>query len=164
MPHVFVGIGSNIDRENNIHGAVRELTARYGALEISPVYESQAVGFDGDNFYNLVVGFNTSDTLDNIKQSLSRIEQQFGRQRQAKRFCPRTLDLDLLLYGDVVQHDEHTKLPHPDIEHYAFVLRPLSEIAPDLRHPETGLPYRKMWEQFDTAKQEVWKANFNPRG
>src|SRR3989338_4061186 len=115
MPRVFIGIGSNIDRENNIRGAVRELNAHYCPLTLSPVYESQAVGFKGENFYNLVAGFDTEESIERIKQALTRIESRFGRTREENRFSARTLDLDLLLYGDNVRHDSQVKLPHPDI-------------------------------------------------
>ena len=160
MPRVYVGIGSNIDRENNIRGAVHELTARYGPLILSPVYESRAVGFAAENFYNLVAGFDTGEPIEDIKETLARIESQYGRARGENRFSARTLDLDLLLYGDTVRHDDRVDLPHPDIRRYAFVLRPLADIAPDGRHPETGLVYVKMWEQFDKNKQELTAVDF----
>jgi len=163
VPHVYVGIGSNIDRGNSIRGAVRELTAHYGSLTLSPVYESKALGFDGENFYNLVSGFDSAESIERIKQMLSRIESQFGRVRQSRGFDARTLDLDLLLYGDMVRHDSQVDLPHPDIRRYAFVLCPLADIAPDLRHPETGLSYTRMWQQFDMGKQEMWKTDFDPQ-
>lgn len=160
MPRVYVGIGSNIDRGNSIRGAVRELTAHYGSLTLSPVYESKALGFEGENFFNLVAGFDSAESIERIKQTLSRIESQFGRVRQSRRFDARTLDLDLLLYGDRVQHDGQADLPHPDIRRYAFVLRPLADIAPDWRHPETGLSCAEMWRQFDGTGQEIRAVEF----
>ena len=160
MPRVFVGIGSNIDRENNIRGAVRELAAQYGPLTLSPVYESKSVGFNGGNFYNLVAGFDTEESIEHIKEKLSHVESRFGRTRQENRFSARTLDLDLLLYDDIVRHDSQVNLPHPDIQRYAFVLRPLAYIAPDLRHPETGSAYAEMWKQFNKAKQDIWTVDF----
>src|SRR3989338_3239263 len=113
MPRIFVGIGSNIDRENNLRGAVRELDAHYAPLVLSPVYESQAVGFKGGNFYNLVAGFDTEEPIERIKETLTGIESRFGRTRAKGRFDARTLDLDLLLYGDRVRHDSQVRLPHP---------------------------------------------------
>ena len=160
MPRVFVSIGSNIDRENSIRGAVRELAAHYAPLTLSPVYESKAHGFEGDNFYNLVAGFDTAEPIERIKETLSHIESRFGRNRRENRFSARTLDLDLLLYDDIVRHDSRVNLPHPDIRRYAFVLRPLAEIAPDLRHPETGLICARMWQQFAKTKQEIWAVEF----
>ena len=163
MPRVFIGIGSNIDRENNIRGAVRELNAHYGALTLSPVYESQAVGFKGENFYNLVAGFDTEESVERIKETLAHIESRLGRSRGENRFSARTLDLDLLLYGDRVRHDSQVELPHPDIQRYAFVLRPLADMAPELKHPETGLSCAEMWRRFGSGKSEIWKADFDPR-
>ena len=156
MPRIHIGIGSNVDRENSIRGAVRELAAHYGPLTLSPVYESKAHGFEGDNFYNLVAGFDTAETIERIKETLSHIESRFGRSRQENRFSARTLDLDLLLCDDIVRHDSQVNLPHPDIRRYAFVLRPLADIAPDLRNPETKLTYAEMWKQFDKDGQEIW--------
>ena len=163
MPRVYVGIGSNIDRENSIRGAVHELTAQFGPLTLSPVYESKALGFDGENFFNLVAGFDSVESIEGIKETLSRIESRLGRVRQKNSFSSRTLDLDLLLYGATVRHDEQVNLPHPDIRRYAYVLRPLADIAPELRHPETGLSCAEMWRQFDAGKHEMWKADFDPR-
>lgn len=161
MPRVHVSVGSNIDRENSIRGAVRDLATHYGPLCLSPVYESMAQGFAGGNFYNLVVGFDTTESIERVKKSLADIESRFGRQREGNHLRSRTLDLDLLLYDDVVRHDDQINLPHPDIQRYAFVLRPLAEIAPDLRHPETGQTCAKMWEQFGSGRQEVWKADID---
>lgn len=163
MSRVYIGIGSNIDREINIRGAVRELATHYGPLTLSPVYESKALGFEGENFFNLVAGFDSANSVEGIKETLFKIEAQLGRVRQENRFSARTLDLDLLLHGDTVRHDDKVNLPHPDIQRYAFVLRPLADIAPELRHPETGLSCARMWQQFDAGKQELWKTDFDPR-
>lgn len=160
MPRVYVGIGSNIDRGNSIRGGVRELTSHYGRLTLSPVYESKAFGFKGENFYNLVAGFDSNESIEHIKQTLSRIESQFGRVHQENSFSARTLDLDLLLYGDAVRHDGQVDLPHPDIRRYAFVLCPLADIAPDWRHPETNLSCAEMWRQFDGTGQEIRAVEF----
>lgn len=160
MPQVYIAIGSNIDRDGNIRDAVRQLNASFGRLTLSPVYESRAHGFEGGNFYNLVAGFSTTNSIERIKATVSQIETRFGREREAGRVDSRKLDLDLLLYDDIVQHDSRVNLPHPDIQRYAFVLRPLADIAPDLKHPETRLTYAQMWQQFKRNKREIRVVNF----
>jgi 2-amino-4-hydroxy-6-hydroxymethyldihydropteridine diphosphokinase len=144
MARCYVSIGSNIDKARHVRAAVRALHARYGPLTVSRVYESAPVGFDGESFYNLVVGFDTAADADAVVDELARIEAANGRRRDGGRYGPRTLDLDLLLYGDTVRHDARSRLPHPDILAYPFVLRPLAEIAPDERHPESGLTYAEL--------------------
>jgi 2-amino-4-hydroxy-6-hydroxymethyldihydropteridine diphosphokinase len=160
VPRVHIGIGSNVDREKSIRGAIRELAAHYGPLNLSLVYESKAHGFEGDNFFNLVASFDTTEPIERIKETLSHIESRFGRTRRKTRFSARTLDLDLLLYDDIVRHDSRVNLPHPDIQRYAFVLRPLADVAPDLRHPETKMTYTEMWNQFKNKNQEIRAVKF----
>lgn len=145
---VYVSIGSNIAREQNIRGALRALKERYGALTQSHVYETPAEGFDGDAFYNLVAGFDTGESVEQVQRALAAIEAAHGRLRSGPRFGARSLDLDLLLYGDLVRHDGGLDIPRGEIVKYAFVLGPLAEIAPDLCHPETGVRLDKMWETF----------------
>src|SRR5690606_10625179 len=101
MGRVYVSIGSNLEPEANIPSALVELRRRYGALIVSPVYESEAVGFKGDNFYNLVVGFDTDQEVHAVIRNLREIERRHKRRRSDRRFAPRTLDLDLLLYDDL---------------------------------------------------------------
>lgn len=151
MPRVFVSIGSNIEPEKNIRGAVRALRDAYGALTLSRVYESASQGFSGDNFHNLVAAFDSTESIQAVKAQLATIETAHGRTRGDRRLASRTLDLDLLLYDDAVIHRAGLDLPRADIQEYAFVLAPLAEIAPDLRHPETGESYKEMWEKFSDA-------------
>jgi 2-amino-4-hydroxy-6-hydroxymethyldihydropteridine diphosphokinase len=149
MPRVFVGIGSNIDREASVRGGVEALRRHYGDVQLSSVYESEAVGFEGDPFYNLVAAFDTEEEVETVVANLGEIETQHGRIRHGERFVSRTLDLDLLLYGDAVLRNDKYHVPRDEIEHYAFVLWPLAEIAPDRRHPQTGKTFAEMWESFD---------------
>lgn len=160
MPRVYVGIGSNIERDMNIRGGVAELEKLYGPLILSSVYESHAYGFEGDNFYNLVAGFDTDDTIEQVADNLRRIEYAFGRTRNGQRFTSRKLDLDLLLYGDQVRHDE-LDVPREDITRYAFVLCPLAEIAGSARHPEKGDTYAEMWQSFSKNKQPLWIVDYD---
>ncbi len=155
MPRVYISIGSNIDREQNIRGAVRALKQRYDQLTLSRVYETPAEGFDGDAFYNLVTGFDTEEPVEQVRAALAAIENAHGRTRNGPRSGPRTLDLDLLLYGDLVRHGGGVDIPRDEIVKYAFVLGPLAEIAPGLKHPETGETMARLWENFDAARRRL---------
>ena len=109
MPRVYVSIGSNIDREKNIETAVRELDDSYGPLMLSTVYESEPVGFNGDNFLNLVAGFDTDSPIETVIARLRAIEKACGRERQDNDERSRTLDIDLLIYGDLSRHDDEVR-------------------------------------------------------
>lgn len=150
MTEVFIGIGSNVEPEKHVRMAAQMLRARFGVLRLSPVYRNRAVGFEGDDFLNLVVAFDTDLDVKALNAALDEIELACGRQRGAARFSPRTLDLDLLLHGTRV--DESLKLPRREILKYDFVLKPLAELAPGHRHPETGMTYREHWERFTGEK------------
>ena len=156
MARVFVAIGSNVDRDASIRAGVRALRQAFGALTLSPVYRSRAVGFEGDDFYNLVAAFDTERGPREVADMLDAIEQRFGRDRAAPRFSPRALDLDLLLYNDLVTHDRDLALPRDDIGRYAFVLRPLAEIAGECRHPVTGKRFAELWAGFDRDSQDLF--------
>ncbi len=155
MLRVWVSLGSNIDRERCIRGAVAALRERHGELTVSRVFESEAVGFEGRPFYNLVVGFHTGESPAALQAQFRGIEDLFGRERGRERFASRTLDIDLLTYGDRVMRDEGIELPRDEIVRYAFVLRPLAEVAGDEVHPQTGRTYRAMWEGFDRSSQSL---------
>ncbi len=159
MARVYIGVGSNVDPGANIRRGIRLLRRAFGDLVVSPVYESPAVGFAGDNFYNLVVSFDTALDPKALIQALHTIEFHCGRERDALRFSPRTLDLDLLLYGDWVLHEEKLELPRRDILEYAFVLRPLADIAGDLLHPVTGQRIEDLWQRFEKNAQPLQPLN-----
>lgn len=164
MPRVYVSLGSNIDREHNLRAAIQALREKFGTLAVSTVYESRAVGFDGDNFYNAVAAFDTELDIPSTLAALSAIEESLGRVRGAAKFAPRTIDLDLLLYGDVVMDDGRVRLPREEIERYAFVLRPLAELAPDAMHPARAVTFRALWNTFSKNAAELWPvSNFRHR-
>lgn len=160
LHQVYIGIGSNIEREHHTKTALKELSELFGKLTISNVYESEAVGFNGANFYNLVVGVQTECGLDEVCLALRSIEFKHGRQQHEKKFAPRTLDLDLLLFDDVVCCDTLV-LPREEIEHNAFVLLPLSEVAPDTIHPIAQKTMAWLWQHYDKSKQKLWKIDIN---
>lgn len=155
MAKVYLGLGSNVDAENNLRLGIHELRSRYGELDVSPVYRSRAVGFDGDDFLNLVVALETGDTPDEIHGEIERIHGLAGRERGEERYASRTLDVDLLLYDDMVCSRPALRLPRPDVLDYAFVLKPLADLAPDLLHPETGRSIGEHWRAFDAGSQPL---------
>jgi len=161
VARVYVSIGSNIEREKNVHAAVAALRQRFGALQLSRVYENRPIGFDGENFYNLVAGFDTMESPHVVAAALHAIEQQQGRIRGPSRFSPRSLDLDLLLYDDWVRDEETLRLPRDEIREYACVLGPLAELAPDRRHPETGETFAQMWSRFPQSRQPLTPVPFD---
>ena len=161
MARVYVSVGSNIDRDHNIATALRLLEASFGELQRSSVYESEAVGFDSDPFYNLVVGFDTRDSPREIQDALHCIEEASGRIRTTG-LSARTLDLDLLLYDDLAIDEDGLVLPRTDISRYAFVLGPLAEIAGEQRHPASGERYADMWSAFDETGQTLSRIDWPP--
>jgi len=153
---VWLSLGSNIDRAHNIRTAVAALGRRFSPLILSQVYESEAVGFDGAPFYNMVVGLDTDLPVDQLNRYLHELETDQGRDRKGPRFAPRTLDIDLLTYGDKILDSGSARLPRDEILRYAFVLRPLSEVAGDERHPLDGRSYRALWAAFAQSDQPLW--------
>jgi 2-amino-4-hydroxy-6-hydroxymethyldihydropteridine diphosphokinase len=147
----YISIGSNIEKEKNILSALRALAMYFGGLVVSSTYETEAVGFTGDTFHNLIVGFDSDLDIKTIAEQLRQIELDHGRTRECKKFSSRTLDLDLILYGDLVITEGRLQIPRDEIERYAFVLEPLAEIAGDLRHPVSKISYRELWERFDKS-------------
>ena len=153
MTKVYASIGSNIEPTVNIQMCITALRARYGTVDLSPVYETLAVGFVGAAFYNLVVGFTTDEEAHAVAQFFRTLERESGRDLHHAKFAPRTLDVDLLLYGDQVLDEAHLKIPRGEILEYAFVLRPLAELCPMGRHPVLGETFQDLWQTFQGEKQ-----------
>lgn len=164
MALVYVSIGSNIDRYQRISASLDALAALVGELTISSVYESEAVGFDGDNFLNLVVGFNCQQTVGELSQLLRQIEYDNGRRRNGPKFGPRTLDIDILTYEDCVGEIDGIELPRDEITKNAFVLLPMAEIAAQLLHPVLNKTYEELWQTYDQSSQKLWSVDFEWRG
>ncbi|MCC6302887.1 MAG: 2-amino-4-hydroxy-6-hydroxymethyldihydropteridine diphosphokinase [Gammaproteobacteria bacterium] len=160
MSRVYVSIGSNIDRAAHIRAGVAALRERFRALRLSTVYETKAVGFAGDDFYNLVVCFDTERDVRRVASDLREIELAAGRERGTGRFAARTLDLDLLLYDDLVLDEEGIRLPRDEILEYAFVLGPLAEIAAEASHPVLGTTFGALWEGFRRTEDSLVPVPF----
>jgi len=160
LTRVYISIGSNIDKETSIRKGVADMKAIFGELELSSVYQSEAVGFEGDDFYNLVAAFDTIEDVMTISRQLHDIEDQNGRDRSGPRFSSRTLDLDLLVYDDLITDEDGLEVPRGEILENAFVLWPLAEIAPKLKHPITGKDYSEHWDAFDKSKEKLYPVEF----
>ena len=156
MAQVYLSLGSNIDQYHNISSCLKVLEATFGKLTISPIYESEAVGFEGDNFLNLVVGIVTELSVGELLNVLRDIEDQHGRVRKCERFSARTLDIDILTYDDLLGFYDGVELPRDEVLKNAFVLLPLADLAGDSLHPETQKSFRWHWRQFDQSSQKLW--------
>ncbi len=163
MATIFISIGSNIEKERYIRQGVAQLVTAFGSINLSSVFESESVGFDGSNFYNLVCSATTSLEIGEVTTLLRQIEVANGRDRSAKKFSSRTLDLDLLLYDDLVVTSP-VVLPRDEIDKNAFVLWPLASIAPDLMHPTRNETYQALWNCFEQSSQPLWAIDFDWQG
>lgn len=146
MTRAWISVGSNVEPEANVRRALENLRRHFGELVVSPVYRTKAEGFEGDDFLNLVVGIESELAADAVHALLRQIEDLQGRVRGGEKFSSRTLDLDLLTYGDQVIPE--LGLPRDEILEYAFVLGPLADVAPGERHPIAGKSYAELWRRF----------------
>lgn len=159
MAQVYISLGSNINKEANLANGLNALYQVFGSLTLSSLYECQAVGFVGDSFFNMVIGVDTEQSLSEVSTKLREIEVRFGRPADAKKFSSRTLDLDILLFDEVVLA-EPVQLPRHEILTNAFVLWPLAEIAGDLIHPQKQQSFNRLWQAFDKSTQPIEKISF----
>lgn len=164
MTLVYLSLGSNIDRERYIIAALDALALKFGDLRVSSVYESEAVGFDGDNFFNLVVAIETNLPVGHLSTVLKAIEDDNGRTRQGPKFSGRTLDIDILTYGNAIGDLDGISLPRSEVTKNAFVLWPLAEIAPGEMHPILKRSYEDLWSAYDKKLQRLWPVDFQWRG
>ncbi|TCN87888.1 2-amino-4-hydroxy-6-hydroxymethyldihydropteridine diphosphokinase [Shewanella fodinae] len=160
---VFISLGSNIEPERYLRAGLQELQTIFGELACSPIYESESVGFKGSNFLNMVVSVPTVMLVAEVVACFKAIELRHGRLPGAKKFAPRTLDLDLLLYDDLICQNP-VVLPRAEILTNAFVLWPLAELAPTLVHPIAGKSYAQLWDEYDKSRQKLWPVavDFGP--
>ncbi len=145
MTRAWISAGTNVEPEYNMRAAIENLRQAFGELVLSPVYRTRAVGFEGDDFLNMVIGIDTHLPPDQLRTRLREIEKRQGRKRGEEKFSPRTIDLDLLTWGDLV--DAAAGIPRDEILRYAFVLKPLADVAPEELHPQTGKSYARLWQE-----------------
>ena len=146
---VFVAAGSNVEPEKNLERACAEIAHIWPDASFSRAYRNVAVGFDGPDFINLVVGFQAAQPLGSVIERLRGIETNCGRPRYAPKWASRTMDLDVLMYGDVVEQTSEYTLPRPDLLKRPYMLGPLAEIAPETVHPVAGRTIGELWSEFD---------------
>jgi len=149
VPAVYVAIGSNVAPERNLARAVAELARAFPGARFSSWYRNRAVGFEGEDFINLVAAFDTGRPVHEVLETLHAIEALCGRTRAAPRWAPRAMDLDVLLYGSLVCDEPGLKLPRPDLLKRAYMLGPLAELAPEVVHPTAHLTIGELWRGFD---------------
>lgn len=152
----YLCLGSNIEPETNIRFAVRRLRQDFGKIKTSNLYLSKAIGFDGDDFLNLVVSVKTDLSLDALLDYTDKLEQAAGRVRVRRgRFDSRTLDVDVVMFGDLLGNHLGREWPSEDLSESAHVLLPMSEIAGDKKHPALGIRFNQLWREFDLGDQRL---------
>ena len=155
MARVYLSLGSNLDPLHHLPIALDKLRTAFGKLDVSPAYRNKSLGFEGPDFVNMVVALDTDLDPYALNDGLYALEKAQGRCRSQARYANRTLDIDIVIYDDLVIHDGpgHLSIPRKELQH-AFVLKPLADLAPDLRHPTLGLTMAVLWADF-VHKQEV---------
>ncbi|MBA8887160.1 2-amino-4-hydroxy-6-hydroxymethyldihydropteridine diphosphokinase [Dokdonella fugitiva] len=145
MHRAWLSLGSNLDAERHLRAALEELRARFGAIVASPAYRFPAVGFDGPDFVNLAAGIDSDLAAAALNDWLHALEDRHGRRRDVPRYSSRTLDVDIVLFDDaIIDGPGHLQVPRRELRE-AFVLKPLAEIAPDLRVPGDGRALAELW-------------------
>jgi len=160
MAQIYISLGTNINRDFYLRQGLSALQQAFGELILSSLFESEAVGFMGSSFYNMVIGITTELSIEDVAKTLRDIEYANGRELNAKKFSPRTLDLDLLLYDDLVLA-QPAQIPRDEITKNAFVLWPLAEIAAQLKHPILQQSYQQLWQEYDQGSQQLKKIPFS---
>lgn len=147
MPKAYLSLGSNLDPEQHLSRALAELRARFGAIVVSPTYRTPAEGFDGPDFLNCAAIIDTDLDVIALDAWLHALEDEHGRRRDVPRFSSRPLDIDIVFYDDLVMKGPgNLQLPRPELRH-AFVLKPLSDIAPEFRDPVSGECLATLWQR-----------------
>lgn len=146
MSTAWLGLGSNLDAEANIRAGIDELYQQFAKVHLSPAYTSRSVGFEGDDFINLVARVETDMHPLELRDYLRELEDRYGRKRDVPKFSDRSLDIDILLYDDLVVYSPMLEIPREEILKFAHVLKPLADLDPDLLHPIELRSMKDIWE------------------
>jgi 2-amino-4-hydroxy-6-hydroxymethyldihydropteridine diphosphokinase len=163
MVDVYVAVGGNVEPLRYVDRALSLLERAFGAIDISPAYRNAAVGFAGEDFVNLVVRLAAHEPVERVRAALQAIESACDRPRDAPKWAPRTMDLDILLYGDAVRSEPGLTLPRPDLVRRPYMLKPMADLAPMLVHPTAGKTMRQLWEALEKAEPHVLQPITIPR-
>jgi 2-amino-4-hydroxy-6-hydroxymethyldihydropteridine diphosphokinase len=156
MARVFLGMGANLSPDINIPAGIKRLSETVNIAAVSPCYESEAVGFTGPAFINLVIEAHTTMSVAELNRCLKQIETEFGREPDARKYSDRALDIDILVVDELSGDIDGITLPRIDVWRYAFVLRPLLDIWPNGVCPKNKTPLRDYWPHVaDQPLQEV---------
>ena len=155
MARIFIAAGSNIEAERNLTLASEELRRIFPGARFSPWYRNTAVGFAGADFINCVAEIESDMLVQELRKRLQAIEELCGRPSNSPRWAPRAMDLDILLYGDLICDEPQLNIPRPDLLKRAYMLGPLADLAPELMHPTAGATIGELWEKFDRASHPL---------
>jgi len=153
---VFLSLGSNISPKQNLGFALKAIEAKYSLQGLSHAYLTSPVGHSKQSpFWNMAAAISTKETPEKIRAWLAALEKRAGRVKKGKSFGPRTLDVDLIVWKELVERSKNFELPHPDIASKAFVLFPLLEVAPQWTSPLSGKPIVELAAEFKDKTQTI---------
>ncbi|HWK54946.1 MAG TPA: 2-amino-4-hydroxy-6-hydroxymethyldihydropteridine diphosphokinase [Hyphomicrobiales bacterium] len=160
MPRVFLGLGSNRQRHDNLSAALDALLLEFRDLALSPVFESAPLAGEGAPYLNLVVAFETELLLPQLNEHCKALETKLGRRREGEQTTEVPLDIDILTYGKLTGRSCGLQLPRPEIASAAHVLWPLAVLAPREKHPLLQRTYAELWQDFDRSGQSIRPVDF----
>jgi 2-amino-4-hydroxy-6-hydroxymethyldihydropteridine diphosphokinase len=155
VSRAWLGVGSNIDAERHIRGAIGALREAFTRVRLSPIYRCPPEDFAGAEFINLVARVDTDLEPEALRDWLRELEERHGRRRDAPKFSDRVLDVDILLYDDRIQNDAGLELPRKEVLRYVHVLKPLSDLSPDLVYPGRRETMAELWERSGLSAAEL---------